>query len=89
MTPEFIIDFGMRAIQIALLIAAPPLLAGLLIGILISIFQAATQIQEQTLVFIPKILAVVVALILFLPWMLQIFLNFTANLLLHLPDYIR
>lgn len=89
MTPEFIIDFGIRALQLALLVSAPPLLAGLVVGVIVSIFQAVTQIQEQTLVFIPKILAVMVALMLFFPWILQLLLNFTANLFLHLPDYIR
>ncbi|RMF83339.1 MAG: flagellar biosynthetic protein FliQ [Nitrospinota bacterium] len=89
MTPELIIDLGMRALQTALLLAAPPLLAGLLIGLLISIFQAVTQIQEQTLVLIPKILAVLIAMLIFLPWMLQTILNFTSHLFLHLPDYIR
>jgi flagellar biosynthetic protein FliQ len=89
MTPEFLIDLAARALQTALLLAAPPLLAGLVVGVLVSIFQAVTQIQEQTLVLVPKILAVVVVLMLCLPWMLQLLLSFTANLFLHLPDYIR
>lgn len=89
MTPEFLIDLAARALQTALLIAAPPLLAGLVVGVMVSIFQAVTQIQEQTLVLVPKILAVVVVLMFCLPWMLQLLLSFTANLFLHLPDYIR
>jgi flagellar biosynthetic protein FliQ len=89
MTPEFLIDLAAHALQTALLLAAPPLLAGLVVGVLVSIFQAVTQIQEQTLVLVPKILAVVVVLMLCLPWMLQLLLSFTANLFIHLPDYIR
>jgi flagellar biosynthetic protein FliQ len=89
MTPEFLIDLAARSLQTALLLASPPLLAGLVVGVLVSIFQAVTQIQEQTLVLVPKILAVIVVLMLCLPWMLQLLLSFTANLFIHLPDYIR
>lgn len=71
MTPEFVVDIGRRAIETALLVAAPMLIAALLIGLIISIFQAATQINEQTMTFIPKIVAVFVTLLLFAPWMLQ------------------
>lgn len=89
MTPEFLIDLATRALQTALLLAAPPLLAGLVVGVMVSIFQAVTQIQEQTLVLVPKILAVIVVLMFCLPWMLQLLVSFTAHLFLHLPDYIR
>ena len=71
MTPEFIIDIGRRAVETALMVAAPMLLAALLVGLLISVFQAATQINEQTMTFIPKIVAVFVTMLLFAPWMLQ------------------
>lgn len=71
MTPEFVVDIGRRAIETALTVAAPMLLAALLIGLIISIFQAATQINEQTMTFIPKIVGVFVTLLLFAPWMLQ------------------
>ncbi len=71
MTPEFIVDIGRRAVETALLVAAPMLLAALLVGLLISVFQAATQINEQTMTFIPKIVAVFVTMLLFAPWMLQ------------------
>jgi flagellar biosynthetic protein FliQ len=89
MTPEFFVDLAGQTLRTALLLAAPPLLAGLLIGVIISIIQAVVQIQEQTLVLVPKMLAVVAVLLLFLPWTLQILLDFTRNLLLHLPDYVR
>jgi len=75
MTPEFVIDIGRRAIETALMVAAPMLIAALLIGLLISIFQAATQINEQTMTFIPKIVGVFVTLLLFAPWMLQKIMN--------------
>ena len=71
--------------MITLMIAAPPLLAGLAVGLLISIFQAVTQIQEFTLTFIPKIIAVFAATIIFLPWMLQVFLGYMNNLYLMIP----
>ena len=75
MTPEFVIDIGRRAIETALMVAAPMLIAALLIGLLISIFQAATQINEQTMTFIPKIVGVFVTMLLFAPWMLQKIMN--------------
>jgi flagellar biosynthetic protein FliQ len=89
MTPEFFVDLATRTLQTALLLAAPPLVAGLIVGVAVSIFQAVTQIQEQTLVQVPKMLSVVVVLLLALPWMLQLLLNFTAQLFLHIPEYVR
>jgi len=85
MTPQSIVDMGREALMITLLISAPPLLAGLAVGLVISIFQAVTQIQEFTLTFIPKILAVFVATMIFLPWMLQVFLGYTTNLFIQIP----
>lgn len=81
MTPELVVEIGRRAVQTALMVAAPMLLAGLLIGLLISIFQAATQINEQTLTFIPKIVAVMLALVIFAPWIIQMMTTFAADLL--------
>lgn len=89
LTPEGIIDIGRQALILTLVIAGPPLLAGLAIGLLISIFQAVTQIQEFTLTFVPKILVVFVVLIIFMPWMLQMFLNFTTSLIIGIPDMVR
>lgn len=80
MSPEMAIDLFRRALYTALLIAAPMLLGGLLIGLAVSIFQAVTQIHEMTLTFIPKIAVVVLMLILFLPWMTQTLLGFTSDL---------
>lgn len=80
MTPEMVITVGRDAITTMLLVAAPMLLSGLVIGLMISLFQAITQIQEMTLTFIPKIVIVAVSLLVFLPWMINILLDFTRGL---------
>ena len=80
MTPDFAVNLCKKAIQTILLGAAPMLLAGLLIGLIISIFQAATQINEQTLTFIPKIVAVLLTLLLFGPWLIRLLTTFTAGI---------
>jgi flagellar biosynthesis protein FliQ len=89
MTPEFFVDLATRTLHTALLLAAPPLLAGLVVGVAVSILQAITQMQEQTLVLVPKILAVALVLLLCLPWMLQVLLTFTTVLFTQFPDYVR
>ena len=89
MSSEFFVDLAARTLRTALLLAALPLLVGLFVGVIISIMQSVTQIQEQTLVLVPKMLAVAVVLLLFLPWMLQVLLDFTTTLFIHLPDYVR
>ena len=80
MTPEMVITIGRNAITTMLLVAAPMLVSGLIIGLIISLFQAVTQIQEMTLTFIPKIVIVAVSLLIFLPWMTNILLDFTRGL---------
>ncbi|MCP4703400.1 MAG: flagellar biosynthesis protein FliQ [candidate division Zixibacteria bacterium] len=80
MTPEMVTTVGRDAITTMLMVAAPMLLSGLIIGVTISIFQAITQIQEMTLTFIPKIVIVAVSLLVFLPWMMNILLDFTRGL---------
>lgn len=80
MSPEFVIDLGRNAVKTVLLISSPMLLSGLIVGLMVSIFQAATQINEQTMTFIPKIVAVLVALILFAPWIIRVMLAFTQNI---------
>jgi flagellar biosynthetic protein FliQ len=89
MTPEFITGFFMQAIRTAIFLAAPMLAVGLIAGVLVSMFQAATQINEMTLVFVPKMLGVALALLFFFPWMLKIIIGFTQNLFINLPTYIR
>ncbi len=89
MTPEFITGFFFEAIKTAMLLAAPMLLAGLAVGLMVSMFQAATSISEMTLTFIPKMLAVGVALIFFCPWMVQTMITFMENLFNNINLYIR
>lgn len=81
MTPEFAITLGRQAIETVLLLAAPLLLAGLAVGLLVSIFQAATQINEQTMTFIPKIVVVFVTLLICAPWMIRTLLTFTRSII--------
>ena len=89
MTPEFITGFFFDAIKTAISLAAPMLLAGLGVGLLVGIFQAVTSINEMTLTFIPKRLAVAVALIFFFPWMMQTMVVFTQNLFENVMFYAR
>ena len=80
MTPESAMDLFRHALTTALLLASPMLGVGLAIGLLISIFQAVTSIQEMTLTFIPKMIGVVFAIILALPWMLRFMIGYTQTL---------
>ena len=89
MTQEFVIQFAMESIKTTLLMAAPMLGFGLVTGLLVSIFQAVTSIQELTLTFIPKILAVFLSLILFFPWLFQVMLSYTSNILANFPAFIK
>jgi flagellar biosynthetic protein FliQ len=89
MTPDFVIGFGRGAIEITLMLALPMLGLGLIVGLMVSIFQATTQIQEMTLTFIPKILAIMTALIVFSPWMLNKIITYTQNLIINIPTYVR
>jgi flagellar biosynthetic protein FliQ len=85
MGPEAVLTVGRDALWLAVLLAGPLLLAALGVGLLIGIFQAATQIQEMTLSFIPKLLALVVALFVAGPWMLQVVVNFSRQLFMEIP----
>lgn len=89
MTPEAVMTIARETIITSILLAAPPLISGLLVGLIISIFQAITQIQEQTLTFVPKILAILVSLLIFGPWMLTIITQFATNVLGNLSNIIR
>jgi flagellar biosynthetic protein FliQ len=89
MTPEFLTGLFFEAIKIAIMLAAPMLLAGLVVGLAVSIFQSVTSINEMTMTFIPKMLAVACALLFFLPWMVQTMLSFTQNLFTNVATYIR
>ncbi len=87
--PDFAVNLARQAILIAFLIASPMLVFGLIIGLIISIFQAVTQINEMTLTFVPKIVVVSIVLIVFAPWMLNLIVDFTSNMLINLPNYIK
>jgi len=89
MTESFIVDFAMESLKTTLLVSAPMLGFGLVTGLVVSVFQAVTSIQEMTLTFIPKILAVFLAIILFFPWLLQLMLGFTERILINFPEYIQ
>ena len=80
MTPEMVVSIGRDAVMTMLLVSAPMLLSGLLIGLVISILQAITQVHEMTLTFIPKIVVVAVSLIIFLPWIMNVVTEFTNRL---------
>jgi len=88
MTPDVVVKLAEQSIYMILIISAPMLLIALGVGLLVSIFQAMTQIQEQTLAFIPKILAVFLSIIIFGPWMLTLLLDFTRDLFQQLPQMI-
>ena len=81
MSPEQVIHVGRQAVETVLLTAATMLIAAMVIGLLISIFQAATQINEQTMTFIPKIVAVFVTLLIFGPWIIELLVTFTTGIL--------
>lgn len=89
MTPEFVVKFAQEAIKVTLLVSMPMLLFGLIVGVVISIFQAVTQIQEMTLTFVPKILIVMVTLLYFASWMLEQLMQFTMTTINQIPYYIR
>ncbi len=89
MTPEFVIDLAKESIILTILISAPMLGIGLIVGLMVSIFQAVTSIQEMTLTFVPKILAVFFALLFFAPWMLEKISVFTIRILENFPMYLR
>ncbi|MDR0270068.1 flagellar biosynthesis protein FliQ [Paenibacillus sp.] len=88
MNSDFIIGLAGQAVYTVLKVSAPMLLLGLTVGLIVSIFQATTQIQEQTLAFIPKIVAVLLAILLFGPWILTTLVDFTSNILSNLYKYI-
>lgn len=88
MTPESVLSIAQQALQVTLLMAAPPLVAALLTGLVVSVFQAATQINEMTLAFIPKLLAIFLVLVLFGPWMLGVLLDYMRELFGGIPAMI-
>ena len=88
MTPEYAIKLGQDTLMIVLIVAGPTLLVALVVGLVVSIFQAVTQIHEMTLTFIPKILSVGLVLSLLLPWTIRRMTEFTATLISSIPTVI-
>ncbi len=86
---EKLIGLGIQTFKMALSLALPGLLAGMLIGLAVSIFQATTQINEMTLSFIPKIIGVVIVIILTMPWMLNAMTDFATNVFNMMPEFIK
>jgi flagellar biosynthetic protein FliQ len=88
MTPESVMTIGRTAMEVCLMVAAPMLLVALIIGLLVSIFQAATQINEATLSFIPKLVGIFVALVVAGPWMLSVMLDYMRQVFTGIPGLI-
>ncbi|WP_456324306.1 flagellar biosynthesis protein FliQ [Desulfonauticus submarinus] len=89
MTPEFIVGFARQAIELTLFISLPMLGVGLVVGVFVSVIQAATQLQEMTLSIIPKIISIFLVLLVSFPWIMDKMITFTRDLLLNLPNYIH
>ncbi|MCL5676673.1 MAG: flagellar biosynthesis protein FliQ [Firmicutes bacterium] len=89
MTEEFVMALGRDALTTVLLVAAPVLGLSLVVGLLVSIFQATTQLNEATLSFVPKIVAVLLAVVIFGPWMMTVMLQFTSRIFTSLPTLVR
>lgn len=85
MSGDLVIQLGQEALMIVIIVSAPMLGLGLSVGLMVSVFQATTSIQEQTLAFIPKIIAVFVAILIFGPWMLSIMVEFFTGIFVNLP----
>ena len=88
MTPTTVIDLGRQALEITLLVSAPLFIAALVTGLIVSIFQAATQINEQTLSFVPKLIATFITLVVAGPWMITMMTDFIRRLFENIPAMI-
>lgn len=89
MNSDVVIGVARQAIQVTLLVSLPILGIGLIVGVLVSLVQAATQIQEMTLTFVPKIVSIFVGLLLLLPWIMNHLVTFTVELFQNIPNYVR
>ncbi|MEI8025220.1 MAG: flagellar biosynthesis protein FliQ [Pseudomonadota bacterium] len=89
MSEQYVIDVATGAVWLTLKVAAPALIAALVVGILISVIQAATQVQEQTVSFVPKIIAITASMIITGPWILQQFIFYTKTLIQSIPNITR
>ncbi len=88
MDTDSVLSLAMQALMVTLKVSAPLLAAGLIVGVVISVFQAVTQIQEQTLAFVPKLLAVAATFLVALPWLLQMLIKYTTELFRSLPSMV-
>jgi flagellar biosynthetic protein FliQ len=88
MTPESVMTMGRAAMEVTLMVAAPMLLVALVIGLIVSVFQAATQINEATLSFIPKLVGIFVALVVAGPWMLAVMLDYMRTVFTSIPGLV-
>ena len=88
MTPESVMTLGRQAMEVTLMVAAPMLLVALIIGLIVSIFQAATQINEATLSFIPKLVGIFVAIVVAGPWMLSVMLDYMRQVFTGIPNLV-
>ncbi len=89
MTMEQVVDLGQRALQLTVMLSAPVLVAGMLTGLAVSLFQAVTSIQEATLTFVPKLIVVFAALVLCMPWMMDLAVRFAMDLFGNLGQFAR
>jgi len=88
MTPETAMTVGRQALEVTAMLAGPLLISSLIVGLVIALFQAATQINEMTLTFVPKLITVAVVLMVAGPWLLQVLMSFTIRLIQSIPDMI-
>ncbi|RME65006.1 MAG: flagellar biosynthetic protein FliQ [Nitrospirae bacterium] len=89
MSPELVKDIGAEVLKTTLVVSAPVLIVSLLVGVLVSFIQAITQIQEFTLTFVPKIIAVFLCLFILLPWLSSVLVSFTQNIIHNIPLYVK
>jgi flagellar biosynthesis protein FliQ len=86
---DFVVGIMAETIRVTLMISAPVLIVGLVVGVVISLLQAVTQVQEMTLVFVPKIVACLIVLVAALPWMINLLVSFTHQLFSNIPNYVK
>ena len=89
MSPDVVVRIAKEAIEVTLYVSLPIMGVGLIVGLIISLFQAVTQIHEMTLTFVPKIIAVLLSLLILMPWMIQKMVFYTEQLILQIPHYAR
>lgn len=89
MTPEMVTAIGRETVEVILMVSAPVLIAGMVVGLIISLFQAVTQIQEMTLSFVPKLIVVFAVLIGLSPWLMEVMITYTSGIFTNIPSYIK